>query len=152
MLTRLRAIKGLGLLLIGLVAGVILLLLGGKTDAKQSTASIESEFSFEEYEKALAVRLEEMIERLEGVSEVHVMVTLDRSYADELAGESGDYLTIRKSDGEQGTVTISRNAPKVKGVAVICKGGNSSEKQKEIISMLSALLELPTHRIFVSEG
>ena len=152
LLTRLRAIKGLGLMVIGLIAGLVLLFLGGKTEGERVPASIDSSFSFEEYEKGLAVRLEEMIERLDGVSEVHVMLTLDRSYAEELAGEGGEYLTIRKSDGEQGTVTISREAPKVKGVAVICKGGNSAEKQKEIISMLSALLELPSHRIFVSEG
>ena len=152
LLTRLRAVKGLGILLIGLVAGVMLLFLGGKHEENQTPVLTETPFSFEEYEKGLAIRLEEMIERLEGVSEVHVMLTLDRSYAEELAGEGGDYLTVRKSDGEQGTVTVSREAPKVKGVAVICKGGNSTEKQREIIEMLSALLDLPSHRIFVSEG
>lgn len=152
LLARLRAIKGLGLLMIGLVAGIMLLFLGGKTEESKAQIIMEKPFSFEDYEKELAVRLEEMIDRLEGISEVHVMLTLERSYAEELAGENGDYLTIRESDGGQGTVTISREAPKVKGVAVICKGGNSPDKQQEIISMLSALLELPSHRIFVSEG
>lgn len=151
-LARLRAIKGLGLLMVGLVAGVMLLFLGGKTEESKAQVSTQEPFSFEDYEKELAVRLEEMIDRLEGISEVHVMLTLERGYAEELAGENGDYLTIRESDGGQGTVTISREAPKVKGVAVICKGGNSPDKQQEIISMLSALLELPSHRIFVSEG
>ena len=149
---RLRAIKGLGLLLVGLAAGVMLLFLGSKTEVSKAPASTEKVFSFESYEKELAIRLEEMIARLDGVSEVHVMITLERSYAEELAGEDGEYLTVRKSDGGQGTVTISREAPKVKGVAVVCKGGKSPDKQKEIIAMLSALLELPSHRIFVSEG
>lgn len=152
LLTRLRAVKGLGLLMVGLAAGIMLLFLGGKTEETELPAVTEEAFSFETYEKELAVRLEEMIARLDGVSDVHVMLTLERSYAEELAGENGEYLTVRESDGGQGTVTLSREAPKVKGVAVICTGGDSIEKQQEIISMLSALLELPSHRIFVSEG
>lgn len=152
LLARLRAVKGLGLLLIGLAAGVMLLFLGGRREAEESKSVPEESFSFEAYEKELATRLEEMIARLEGVSDVHVMLTLEQSYADELAGEGGDYLTVRESDGGQGTVTLSRTAPKIKGVAVVCKGGNRSLQRKEIIAMLSALLELPTHRIFVSEG
>ncbi len=149
--TRLRAIKGLGILLIGLAAGVMLLFLGGKDQAEEGIPDTAPSFSFEEYEKNLAARLEEMIARLDGVSDVHVMLTLERSYAEELAGTDGEYLTVRESDGGQGTVVLSREAPKVKGVAVICKGAEAQRKQ-EIISMLSALLELPSHRIFVSEG
>lgn len=152
LLTRLRAVKGLGILLIGLAAGVMLLFLGGKNEEDQPAPAVDETFSFEAYEKELASRLEEMIARLDGVSDVHVMLTLEQSYAEELAGEGGEYLTVRESDGGQGTVTLSRIAPKVKGVAVICKGGSSSNCQKQIITMLSALLELPTHRIFVSEG
>ncbi len=151
-LTRLRAVKGLGILLLGLAAGGMLLFLGGRSEEDELQTTAEEAFSFEAYEKELAARLEEMIARLDGVSDVHVMLTLEQSYSDELAGEGGEYLTVRESDGGQGTVTLSRIAPKVKGVAVICKGGSSSRRQQEIISLLSALLELPTHRIFVSEG
>ena len=151
-LTRLRAVKGLWLLLIDLAVGLMLLFLGGKSEEDTPITVTDDSFSFEAYEKELASRLEEMIARLDGVSDVHVMLTLEQSYAEELAGEGGEYLTVRESDGGQGTVTLSRTAPKVKGVAVICRGGSSSKCQQEIISLLSALLELPTHRIFVSEG
>lgn len=149
---RLRAIKGIGLLLLGLAAGVMLLILGGASEENAESDVREETFSFEAYEEELAGRLEDMIARLDGVSGVHVMLTLERSYSEELAGEEGEYLTVRASDGGQGTVTLSREAPTVKGVAVICKGGTSAKVQQEIISMLSALLNLPSHRIFVSEG
>lgn len=149
---RLRAIKGLGILLIGLAVGVMLLFLGGHSEKEEPTVITEDSFSFEDYEKGLASRLEEMIARMEGISDVHVMLTLEQSYAEQLAGAEGDYLTVRESDGGQGTVTVSRIAPKVKGVAVICQGGSHTERQKEIIAMLSSLLDLPSHRIFVSEG
>ena len=149
---RLRAIKGLGILLIGLAVGVMLLFLGGHGEEAPPTAATEEGFSFEAYEKGLAARIEEMLGRMDGISEVHVMLTLEESYAEQLAGADGEYLTVRESDGGQGTVTVSRIAPKVKGVAVICKGGSHSERQKKIIAMLSSLLDLPSHRIFVSEG
>ena len=151
LLIKIRAIKGLGFLLMGLAAGVMLLFLGG-LDQQESVPTSAEEFSFEAYEKNLAKRIESMINRLDGVSESHVMLTIDRSYSQELAGETGEYLTIREADGGQGTVTVSSSAPIVKGVAVVCKGGSVPEKQKEIISMVSALLNLPTHKIFVSEG
>lgn len=144
--------KGLGLLLAGLAAGVMLLFLGGKTEESEVPKVTDAAFSFEAYEKELAARLEEMIARLDGVSDVHVMLTIERSYSEELAGEGGEYLTIRESDGGQGTVVLSRSAPEVKGVAVICKGGDDPQRQQEIISMLSALLKLSSHRIFVSDG
>ena len=149
---RLRAIKGLGFLLMGLAAGIMLLFLGGLGETESVPTIAGEEFSFEAYEKNLAKRLASMIDRLDGVSDSHVMLTIDQSYSNELAGESGEYLTIRESDGGQGTVTVASKAPIVKGVAVVCKGGQSPQKQKEIISMLSALLNLPTHKIFVSEG
>lgn len=151
-IVRLRAIKGLGFLLFGLAVGIMLLFLGGVDEKESVPAGAVEQFSFETYEKNLADRLESMIDRLDGVSNTHVMLTIDRSYAQELAGEAGKYLTIREADGGQGTVTVSSQAPIVKGVAVVCKGGNSPDKQKEIINMVSALLDLPTHKIFVSEG
>lgn len=152
LLIRIRSMKGLGILLIGLAAGVMLLFLGRHSEESSPAPVVKESFSFEAYEKELASRLEEMIDRLDGVSDVHVMLTLEQSYAEELAGEGGEYLTVRESDGGQGTVTLSRIAPKVKGVAVICKGGSNAGCKQEIISLLAALLELSTHRIFVSEG
>ena len=149
---RLRAVKGLGILLIGLAVGVMLLFLDGQSTEDTPTVVEDAGFSFEAYEKGLAARLEEMIARMDGISDVHVMLTLEQSYAEQLAGAEGEYLTVRESDGGQGTVTVSRIAPKVKGIAVICKGGSHSERQKAIIAMLSSLLDLPSHRIFVSEG
>lgn len=151
-MVRIRAMKGLGILLLGLIAGCMLLFLGGMDERESVAAASEELFSFKTYEQDLAARLEGMIDRLEGVSDAHVMLTIDRSYSQELAGNSGEYLTVREADGGQGTVTVSSKAPVVKGVAVICKGGNLPEKQIEIIEMLAALLNLPTHKIFVSEG
>lgn len=152
LLVRLRAIKGLGFMLMGLAAGIMLLFLGGLDEKDSVSVSTNESFSFETYEKNLATRLEGMIDRLDGVSDAHVMLTIDQSYLQELAGDAGEYLTVRAADGGQGTVIVCSKAPIIKGVAVVCKGGNIPENQKEIIEMLSALLNLSAHKIFVSEG
>lgn len=149
----LRSVKGIGLLVLGLAAGVVLLFLGVKQEDAEETPTVVSEsFSFDAHESALSERLTEMIGRVEGVSGVHVMLTLERGYSDELARDGDAYLTVKDSEGAEETVTLSREAPKVKGVAVICKGGDDPLIQKEIIDMIAALFDLPTGRIFVSEG
>lgn len=153
LIEKLRSVKGIGLLVIGLAAGVILLILGSSADREATEDQpIDESFSFEAYEASLSERLEEMLSRVEGVSGVHVMLTLERGYSDELAKDGDQYLTVKHSDGAEGTVTLSREAPEVKGVAVICKGGDDPTVQKHIIGMVSALFDLPTSRIFVSAG
>lgn len=153
LIDKLRSVKGLGLLLLGLAAGILLLILGNSAEASNTEEKAETEgFSFEAYERELSERLEEMLTKVEGVSGVHVMLTLERGYSDELARDGDEYLTVKSSDGAEGTVTLSRETPEVKGVAVICKGGDDPNVQKQIIEMIAALFDLPSSRIFVSGG
>lgn len=153
LIEKLSAVKGLGLLLLGLAAGVVLLILGNRAEKTPDEPVVTHEtFSFEAYEESLSKRLAEMIARVEGVSGVHVMLTLERGYSEELAKDGENYLTVKQSDGGQGTVTLSQEAPEIKGVAVICKGGDDPTVQKQIIEMISALFHLSASRIFVSAG
>lgn len=153
LIEKLRSVKGLGLLLIGLAAGILLLILGNTAEASETEDTSETEaFSFEAYECALSERLEEMLAKIEGVSGVHVMLTLERGYSDELARDGEEYLTVKHSDGAEGTVTLSRETPEVQGVAVICKGGDDPNVQKHIIDMIAALFDLSSNQIFVSAG
>lgn len=153
LIEKFRSVKGLGLLLLGLAAGVLLLILGNSAEASETKEPAETEaFSFEAYEKDLSERLEEMLAKIEGVSGVHVMLTLERGYSEELAKDGEEYLTVKHSDGAEGTVTLSRETPEVKGVAVICKGGDDPNLQKQIIAMVAALFDLSSSHIFVSGG
>lgn len=137
-------IKGLGFILLALALGILLVFLSGRDDSNSISdpASGES-FSFEEYEHELEERLEDLISRIDGVSSVSVMILLDQSY--EEVGDSGNNFSASLSAKEGNT----KVAPKVRGVAVVCRGGERSATRKEIISLLSSLLELPTNRIYV---
>jgi len=50
----------------------------------------------------------------------------------------------------QGGNRVRIVTPTIRGVAVICTGGDNPLIQQKIINMLSALFNLPTNRIFVS--
>ena len=81
------------------------------------------------------------------------MVTLEStvrySYAENDKGNSSEYVTIRDKDGSESGVILSENTPSVRGVAVVCKGGDKPEKKLEIIKLVSALLKLPENRVYV---
>ncbi len=137
-------IKGLGFILLALVLGILLVFLSGKSDSDSGSVPDAGEaFSFEKYEHELEERLEDLISRIDGVSSVSVMILLDQSY--EEVGDSGSSFSASLAAKEGNT----KVAPKVRGVAVVCRGGERSETRKEIINLLSSLLELPTNRIYV---
>jgi stage III sporulation protein AG len=50
---------------------------------------------------------------------------------------------------ERSELVLSEKAPEVRGVAVICKGGDQISVQKKIISLLASLLSIPTNKIYV---
>ena len=137
-------IKGLGFILLTLVLGILLVFLSGREKSGTSDTETESkdDFSFEHYEEEMEERLEGLVSRIDGVSSVSVMVLLDQSYED--VGERDSFSSpIGETSGN------TRVAPKVRGVAVVCRGGERADTRKEIISLLSSLLGLSTNRIYV---
>ena len=137
-------IKSFGIVLILLAAGLITVFLSSDIGGKKESVP-EQTFDFEKYENALEKRLEEKINKIKGVSGTDVMVLLDRSYSEDyITDKSGKTVISDKSALSAGEV-----APRVRGAAVICEGGDDPLLQREIINMLSALLDLSTNKIYV---
>lgn len=151
-LRKFRTMKGVGLIALTFVAGLLLILLstrGEKGETSGVAPAGGEEFSFEKYEKKLEERLKEIVSKVDGVSSVSVMVLLDQGYEEELAEKGSSYLLVRDQNGSQTGIETLRRAPKVRGVAVVCRGGELPQTQKELIALLSALLDLPASRIYV---
>lgn len=149
---KLMGIKGIGFIALALAAGILLIVLSDRSKTSDGSGIVTAggeEFSFDKYEEELEERLEEILSRMDGVSSVSVMVVLDRSYEEQLAGDDGDYLLVRDQSGSQTGLETARIAPTVRGVAVVCHGGENVEIRKEIIELLSSLLNLSTARIYV---
>ena len=120
---------------LGLGAGVVLIILsliapgGGEEPAP--------EFRSADFVKRQETKISEMLSRIDGVSEPFVMITL---------ADSGE--RVYDTDGRE-PVLIKEIEPRIKGVAVICRGIANPEMQLKIINLVSTVLNLPTNRVYV---
>lgn len=112
-----------------------------------------------EYELLLESRLEELISSVDGAGECKVMVTLSKgeykifakdSYEDERENKY-EYVIIDEGSGEDAGLVVNVVSPEIKGVAVVCEGGDSSVVHSEIVDMLSSVLSLKSTQISVSK-
>lgn len=156
--------KKLVILIVALL-GIILIVIssvGDEGESDEETTQPQSEFSESEYTAALEKRLEETVSSLYGAGRARVMVTLecdyetvyarDGSYSKDEASsdEKNEYIIIDSSQQEDGLV-LKTVTPRVRGVAVLCEGGNDPYVCEQVSQMLSALLDLGSNRISVSK-
>lgn len=140
--------------------GVFLMLLPNFSDRSEEKPREEDPLRAEEsflYSEMLEEKLCRLISGAEGVGNAHVVVTLDRGVESVLAqnetsGEksvSVDYVIMQGSDGEE-AVPIAEIYPRVRGVAVVCEGGESPGVQERVVSLISAALGISASRIAVT--
>ncbi len=125
-----------------------------------------SEYSSAEYCSYLEAKLTELVESIDGAGKTRVMITLAETteyiYAtndrDTRKTDDGsdnttfenDYVIIEENNNDTGLL-IKTIEPKVRGVAVVCEGGNNSSVQNQIYSTVSAVLNVSTARISISK-
>lgn len=114
-----------------------------------------------------------MLEKIQGISNVEVMVNLDSTdvqvYEKNLVSgkqttdetdKNGGSRTIEDQTEETQTVLVRQGdkevpllvhtkKPKVRGVFIIAKGAESAEARKWVIESVSRVLDVPTHRVSV---
>lgn len=166
---KLVIICGIGIL------GILLLLMselvsgGGEKNAPaEQTTENAQELT---YAQDIEERLSQIISSIDGAGKTKVMVTLENgteqvyaanektasdssSDADGSAGKISDekeYVIIETdSKGEQGLV-IKLIQPKIRGVAVVCEGGDSDIIRREIQETVTAVLDISASRVYVTK-
>jgi stage III sporulation protein AG len=152
---------------LGLAAGVFLVLLSfispGESNNKPQEMNL-SRIDSETYVRNQEDKLKEILNRIEGVSDPFVMITLDSSSEQIFAvkentkeNSSRNGETVQKEistdiifyGDDRSPILIKEIQPKIKGVAVICKGISNAEIQMRIINLVSTVLNLPTNRVYV---
>ena len=138
------------ILLVGLV-GVALFLLGGEGDTEEVlTADTKN---MQEYIENLELRVGHMISKIEGVSSVEVMLQPDGGEENVYARNGGEgsaqYVIIDGRNGDE-ALLVKRVEPKIRGAAVICRGGDDPSVQVKIVNLLCALFNLQSNRVYVS--
>ena len=152
------------LILIG-AAGLLMLAVAGllpsadQADAPQSGESSQAA-DRQAYARELEAQLQDLIGRMDGAGETLVMVTLEE-------GENYVYVTDEKYDesrqnyekehvlystgGGSSPLLETTYMPTVRGVAILCEGGEDARVVGKITETVSALLNLGTNRISVAK-
>lgn len=165
------------IVIIGL-AGIGLILLSGllphKNEAKDNqTNSQVAYISLTQYENNLEQSLADIISSIDGAGKTRVMLTMDSTveqvYATDKtmsqkdtvnSGEDTEtnkdtsanstYITVELSDGTQQTVLLKEIQPKVRGVLVVCSGGDNSVVKEKIVDAVTKALDISSSRVSVT--
>lgn len=151
-------IKNTKTLAIILIVGIVLMMLPTKTE-KEASVSIPDEST---YKLELEEELSEIIGKIKGAGRVSVMVMLSDSgntyYAtDEKSdsktdSESQEKTHVFSDEGnKKQALVVKKTEPHISGVLICADGAGNIEVRKNIISAVTALTGVKSHRIEVLE-
>lgn len=144
------------------ILGIILVMLSDSGDTNKSNNQEDKYESQYCSETELSLSLEKFISNIDGAGKTKVIISFE-SYeetvyiydCDEENSADGDfdrsskYIIIDTGDREDG-LKAKILAPEIRGVAVVCQGGNNYTTKEMIISSISALLNISTNKISVA--
>ncbi len=156
------------LFIIGL-AGILLIFISDffqNSSGSSKKNSADSQISSQEYTAELEEKLKTLIESVEGAGKARVMITLEGEsesiYAVDEAHETQndenkssdnykrEHVIVSASDGDEPLVETVLS-PEIKGVAVVCEGGEDIGVTKRIVDLTSVVLGISTNRICVTK-
>lgn len=156
------------LLGIGLV-GICLILLSefipNSASVKADTVTLASEFCCEKEEK-LEKRLEEMISKIDGAGKTKVMLTFDSSqqyhYLTESVSRSSQKAEETEKEKEEEIARIDDgngerpvlqkiDESRIRGVLVVCQGGDNAIIKENILNAVCAVLNLSSDHVSIAK-
>lgn len=167
----LKSVKSPRLLIIGGLIGILLIFLSslGDGSSKEEVKQNENSFSTERYSAELEKDITQLVREISGSKEVTVVVTLENtvtySYADTreeaVTDKSGDktnetdtelkqnYITVKNADGGEEALLLTANMPDIRGVAIVCEGGDSEIISEKIMNTVTAALNITKKRVYI---
>jgi stage III sporulation protein AG len=145
-----------------------------KKDSNEVTpASDIAYISLTKYENELEQNLADIISSINGAGKTRVLLTMDstveqvyatdKSMSQNNSENSGDnteskedtsatttYITVELSDGTQQTVLLKEIQPKVRGVLVVCSGGDNNVVKEKIVDAVTKVLNISSSRVSVA--
>lgn len=145
----------------GLIAGLILLILGGgsffdKDDSKNDSSEDVSEIDALEYKAKIESEIKSLCMQLSGVSNAFVCVRVnsggEKIYATNTQNVSGadreEYVIIGNGSNAE-PLYLGEKLPDICGIGVILKGNNISSYKNQLEAMLSAAYSIPLTKVYV---
>ena len=168
-----KLIQNPKLLVILGVGGILLIFVssfftGNKNDDKKTT-SVGSGYTTEQYCALLEKSVKSIVTGITGDKKATVVITLESgvrySYAsaDETdtsssTGSTNDqsseskkesYITVKNADGSERALVVTEIMPEVRGVAIICEGGNNEIVAEKIKNAVTAALNITSKRVYI---
>lgn len=157
------------------LAGILLICLSsflGTGDKQTPEAPSNDSITAEEYRAQLEESITDIVKSITGSSNVKVVITLESgikySYADIREGVSANktessststsseskqtYITVKTSDGGEQALLVTTEMPEVRGVAIVCEGGDNGETSEKIQNAVTAALNITSKRVYVAGG
>jgi len=162
------------------LAGIALILIssffGGKSDNtnEEKANTFVTNVSLTKYENDLEQNLAEIISCINGAGTTKVLITMDSTVEQVFATNKNmeqknsnntkesntennkditadtSYVTVELSDGTQQTVLLKEVQPKVRGVLVVCSGGDNSVVKEKIIDAVTKALDISSSKVSVA--
>ena len=148
-----------------------------KPENKTLDLKENEKISAEKYVDNLQKSLESIVSSIKGAGKSKVLVTLENGsetiYAteekknkealeDKSEGkttrkkESNDsekkYITIKNSEGAEQALAVTEIQPKIKGVIIVCSGGDDSQVQQRIVTAVTTALNITSKRVCVTKS
>lgn len=160
------------LVIIG-IAGILLIFLSSfMGENSEKPKDITAEITAEEYREQLENDIKKIVKEITGSRRVQVIVTLESGirykYADIHEGSSADktesdaisttsehkegYITVKTADGGEEALLVTRQMPEVRGVAIVCAGGDDTYLAEKIENTVTAALNITKHRVHIAGG
>lgn len=140
-------------LIVFAIIGVLLLILGNCVDVSQKSEET-LDVRMRAYTEQLEEKIEKMLNALDGVGDVHVLLTLDGSsaflYATNQNVNGGKDHVILENGDTQSPLLMQEVFSDIRGISVVCKNGDDPEIKRKIIGVLCTGLGVPSNRVFVA--
>ncbi len=170
------------IIVIGVMIGILMMMLSGlmngnERKTKRNQDVFEKDFCVKLYEQELENRLLDIVEKIEGVGKAQIMVTLENSveyifaqerrektdkisdYQDKLplkTQERNDQerklMLVDGPNGRRQALVKTQVQPKVKGVVVVCQGGNNFFVNQRVTSLITTALNISSNRVYVTKS
>ncbi len=168
-------LKNPKVLIIAGVAGILLIYLSsffGNSKAPQNVKETQNGISVEEYRKQLEEDICDMVKDITGSRKVSVVITLESgirySYADVKEEASSNkteseslstetelkegYITVKTADGGEKALLVTENMPEIRGVAIVCEGGDNEIINEKIKNTVMSAFNITSKRVYICGG
>lgn len=154
------------------VLGIVLIFLSSLGSNKSQVTNNLPTISTEEYRENLEKDICKIVKSITGDKKATVVITLESGisyqYADTIEGSSADktdketstssseskqgYITVKKQDGSEEALLVTAKMPEVRGVAIVCEGGDNQVIAEKIQNTVTAALNITSKRVYIAGG